>query len=308
MTGTAKTEAAEFAQIYELGVVPIPTNRRWSASTSPTSIYKHRGGEVRRGRRRHRRAAREGPAGAGRHHLGREVRATSPQLLRKRGIPHEVLNAKQHERRRRSSPRPAARARSRSPPTWPAAASTSCSAATPSSSPRRSCAQRGPRPGRDAEEYEAAWPDALEQVKAQVEAEHDEVVELGGLYVLGTERHESRRIDNQLRGRSGRQGDPGESPLLPVARGRPDAAVHGRLRRARCMATAQRARRRADRDEDGHARDRVARRPRSRQQNFEIRKNVLKYDEVMNEQRKVIYDERRRGPRGRRPARAGAAR
>jgi preprotein translocase subunit SecA len=71
--------------------------------------------------------------------------------------------------------------------------------------------RRGLDPVRDPEEYEAAWDDALAAAEEQVAAEHDEVTELGGLYVLGTERHESRRIDNQLRGRSGRQGDPGES-------------------------------------------------------------------------------------------------
>ena len=120
--------------------------------------------------------------------------------------------------RRRSSPRPAARAPSPWPPTWPAAAPTSCSAATPSSWPSPSCKQRGLDPEETPEEYEAAWAERRSRLpRRPVAAEHDEVTELGGLYVLGTERHESRRIDNQLRGRSGRQGDPGETPVLPLA-------------------------------------------------------------------------------------------
>ena len=114
--------------------------------------------------------------------------------------------------RPRSSPRRAARAPSPSPPTWPAEAPTSCSAATPSSWPPPSCAAAGLDPDETPEEYETALARGAARRQARpCEAEHDEVIELGGLYVLGTERHESRRIDNQLRGRSGRQGDPGES-------------------------------------------------------------------------------------------------
>ena len=128
---------------------------------------------------------------------GHPARGAQRQAARSRGRDHRE--------------RPGARARSRSRPTWPVAAPTSCSAATPSSPPTSRCASAGLTPDETPEEYEAAWPDALEKAKAEVAKEHDEVVELGGLYVLGTERHESRRIDNQLRGRSGRQGDPGES-------------------------------------------------------------------------------------------------
>ena len=125
------------------------------------------------------------------------------------------------------------------------------------------------------------------------QAEHDEVAELGGLYVLGTERHESRRIDNQLRGRSGRQGDPGESRFY-LSLGDDLMRLFKAPDRRAGADPAQRPGRRADRVQDGHPRDRAPRSRQVEQQNFEIRKNVLKYDEVLNKQRMVIYDERRR--------------
>src|SRR6185312_7632614 len=112
--------------------------------------------------------------------------------------------------RPRSSPRPGGAARSPWPPTWPAAVPTSCSA-NPEFIADAELHQRGLSPVETPEDYEAAWPEAVAKAKRAVAEEHEEVVEAGGLYVLGTERHESRRIDNQLRGRSGRQGDPGES-------------------------------------------------------------------------------------------------
>ena len=151
---------------------------------------------------------------------------------------------------------------------------------------------RGLSPAETPEEYEAAWDDALETAKAQVKAEHEQVVEAGGLYVLGTERHESRRIDNQLRGRSGRQGDPGESrfylslgddlmrrfngPMLEsmmnTLRVPDDQPIESKMV-TRAILSAQ---------------------TQVEQQNFEVRKDVLKYDEVLNRQRTVIYDERRK--------------
>jgi len=153
-------------------------------------------------------------------------------------------------------------------------------------------AQRGLTPSETPEEYEDAWPAALEKAKKAVAAEHDEVEQLGGLYVLGTERHESRRIDNQLRGRAGRQGDPGESRfylslgddlmrlfkaqiverVLAVANVGDDVPIESKMV-TRAIQSAQ---------------------TQLEQQNFEIRKNVLKYDDVINKQREVIYAERRR--------------
>jgi preprotein translocase subunit SecA len=152
--------------------------------------------------------------------------------------------------------------------------------------------QRGLDPVDTPEDYEKAWPDAVETVKARVAAEHDEVSEAGGLYVLGTERHESRRIDNQLRGRSGRQGDPGESRFY--------LSLGDDLMRLFNSAMVENFLTRFNIPEDVPIESKmVTNAIRSAQtqveaQNFEIRKNVLKYDEVLNRQRTVIYDERRK--------------
>jgi preprotein translocase subunit SecA len=152
-------------------------------------------------------------------------------------------------------------------------------------------AQRGIDRVTTPEEFAAAWDDALEKAKRSVDVEHDEVAELGGLYVVATERHESRRIDNQLRGRSGRQGDPGESRFYlsledDLLRLFNAAAIDGFLTRFNVP------------DDVPIEAKMVTNAIRSAQtqvesQNFEIRKNVLKYDEVLNRQRLVIYAERR---------------
>jgi len=152
--------------------------------------------------------------------------------------------------------------------------------------------ERGLSPDETPEEYEAAWPKSLEEAQADLEKEHDEVVDLGGLYVLATERHESRRIDNQLRGRSGRQGDPGESrfylslgdDLMVKFSGERVAAMMSMLRLPEDVPIEAKL---------------VSKSIQSAQtqmeaQNFEIRKDVLKYDDVMNKQRVVVYEERRR--------------
>jgi preprotein translocase subunit SecA len=149
---------------------------------------------------------------------------------------------------------------------------------------------RGLDPVETADDYEKGWPEAVEQVKHRVAAEHDEVKDAGGLYVLGTERHESRRIDNQLRGRSGRQGDPGESRFY--------LSLGDDLMRLFNAAMVESFLTRFNIPEDVPIESKMVS-IRSAQtqveaQNFEIRKNVLKYDEVLNRQRTVIYDERRR--------------
>jgi preprotein translocase subunit SecA len=151
--------------------------------------------------------------------------------------------------------------------------------------------RRGISPVDNAAEYEAAWPIEIEKQKAAIATEHEEVIALGGLYVLGTERHESRRIDNQLRGRSGRQGDPGESRFY--------LSLQDELMRRFNSALVERFLSAAGLPEDEPIESKmVSNAIRSAQtqveaQNFEIRKNVLKYDDVMNRQREVIYGERR---------------
>ncbi len=152
--------------------------------------------------------------------------------------------------------------------------------------------QRGLDPEEHIEEVGAALPAALERAEQAVKAEFEEVKNLGGLYVLGTERHESRRIDNQLRGRSGRQGDPGESRFY-LSLGDDLMRLFKAQMVERVMSMANVPDDDADREQDGHAGDRV--RPvAGGDAELETRKNVLKYDEVLNRQREVIYGERRR--------------
>lgn len=151
--------------------------------------------------------------------------------------------------------------------------------------------RQGISPVDHADQYENLWPNEIAKQKSAVAKEHEEVVALGGLYVLGTERHESRRIDNQLRGRSGRQGDPGESRFY--------LSLQDELMRRFNSAMVERFLTAAGIPEDQPIESKmVSNAIRSAQtqvesQNFEMRKNVLKYDDVMNRQREVVYGERR---------------
>ncbi len=291
MTGTAMTEAAEFSQIYNLGVVPIPTNQPMIRADQADLIYKNEPAKFS--------AVVEDIVE--RHSKGQPVLVGTvsveksehlSQLLRKRGVPHEVLNAKQHEREA-SIVAQAGRKGAVTVATNMAGRGTDImlggNAEFMAVAEMR---QRGLDPEEDAEQYEAAWPKVLETMHQRVAAEHDEVVALGGLYVLGTERHESRRIDNQLRGRSGRQGDPGESRFY--------LSLGDDLMRLFNAGLVERFLTAANIPEDVPIESKmVSNAIRSAQaqveaQNFEIRKNVLKYDEVLNRQRTVIYEERRR--------------
>ena len=152
--------------------------------------------------------------------------------------------------------------------------------------------RRGLDPAEDEEQYEAEWHEVLKAAEDKVKEEAEEVVELGGLYVLGTERHESRRIDNQLRGRSGRQGDPGESRFY--------LSLTDDLMRLFGSGAAERIMATANVPDDVPLESKMVSRAilsaqsQIEQRNAEQRKNVLKYDDVLNRQRTVIYDERRR--------------
>ncbi|SDN44787.1 preprotein translocase subunit SecA [Allokutzneria albata] len=318
MTGTAETEAAELHQIYKLGVVPIPTNRPMIRKDHADLIYKSEQAKF------------EAVADdiAERHEKGQPVLigTTSVErseylskLLVKRGIPHEVLNAKHHEREaliiamagRKGGVTVATNMAGRGTdiklggnPEFLAEEEMrkrEPELARREAQLRKSFAQGQPRGVTDASaEWEAAraklhadfYEEVLAEVKATIKAEADEVRDAGGLYVLGTERHESRRIDNQLRGRSGRQGDPGESrfylslgdELMRRFNAAMVEAVMTRLRVPDDVPIEHKMVTRAIRSAQTQV----------EQQNFEIRKNVLKYDEVMNLQRKVIYAERRR--------------
>ena len=240
MTGTAMTEAEEFHKIYKLEVVAIPTHRAMIRDDYAGPRLPQREGQVQRADRRDRRDAGGRPAGPRRHDLGREVRDARRRCSSGAASSTRSSTPSSTRRNRASSPRPAAPAPSRSPRTWPAAARTSCSAAIRPASPPRSLHKRGLNPAEvDKETYDAA----LAEAKAITDEDHEQVVAAGGLHIIGTERHDSRRIDNQLRGRAGRQGDPGSSRFYLSldddlmkrfaigARHRPDGAARPRGRR-----------------------------------------------------------------------------
>ena len=289
MTGTAMTEAAEFNQIYKLNVLPIPTNKPMLRVDQSDLVYRSEQAKyaaviddiVERNK-------------AGQPVL---VGTTSVEkselisgLLTRVGIKHEVLNAKQHAREA-SIVAEAGRKGAVTVATNMAGRGTDIIlGGNPEFRAATALEKQGLSPVENPEEYEAAWPAALAAAKSAVASEHEEVVAAGGLYVLGTERHESRRIDNQLRGRSGRQGDPGETrfylsledDLMRLFQGE---RVNGFLQRFNVP------------DDVPIEAGMVTKAILSAQtqfeaQNFEIRKNVLKYDEVLNLQRKVVYGER----------------
>ena len=290
MTGTAMTEASELMQIYKLGVIPIPTNRPMRRADQPDLIYKselakfvasaediaehHKKGQ---------------PVLVGTVSVEKSEELSS--LLKKRGIPHEVLNAKQHEREAAIIARAGAVGAVTVATNMAGRGTDIMLGGNPEFMADFELHKRGLSPVETPEDYEAAWADELAKQKAAVAKEHEVVVGLGGLYVLGTERHESRRIDNQLRGRSGRQGDPGESrfylSLQDDLMRRFNSGIVERFLGAAGVA-----------DDVPIESKMVSNAIRSAQTqveslNFEMRKNVLKYDDVMNRQREVVYSERR---------------
>ncbi|MEI2622211.1 MAG: preprotein translocase subunit SecA [Candidatus Nanopelagicales bacterium] len=291
MTGTAMTEAAEFNQIYKLGVVPIPTNQPNIRVDLPDTIYRTEGAKFAAVVEDIQECQEKGqPVLVGTASV--EKSEVLSALLKKSGVRHEVLNAKHHEREA-SIVGEAGRRGAVTVATNMAGRGTDIMlGGNPEMRAAADLEARGLDPVESPEDYEAAWPDALSKAEESVKAEHEEVTSLGGLYVLATERHESRRIDNQLRGRSARQGDPGttrfylslEDDLMKRFNATmvdafltrfnvPDDVPIEAKMVSRAIASAQ-----------GQV----------EAQNFEIRKNVLKYDEVLNRQRQVIYAERHR--------------
>jgi preprotein translocase subunit SecA len=290
MTGTAMTEAAEFMQIYKLGVVPIPTNKTMQRIDQSDLIYKN---EI---------AKFHAVADdiAARHTKGQPVLVGTVSVeksellsdtLKKRGIRHEVLNAKQHAREAAIIARAGTLGAVTVATNMAGRGTDIMLGGNPEFMTDYELQNRGLSPVDDQVEYERAWPEELARQKSAIEKEHNEVVSLGGLYVLGTERHESRRIDNQLRGRSGRQGDPGESRFY--------LSLEDELMRRFNSTLVERFIGAAGIPDDMPIESKmVSNAIKSAQtqveaQNFEMRKNVLKYDDVMNRQREVIYGERR---------------
>ncbi|WP_182377338.1 preprotein translocase subunit SecA [Nocardioides sp. WS12] len=291
MTGTALTEASEFDKIYKLGVVPIPTNKPMLRKDQADLVYRTE-------------EAKYDAVVADiveRHEKGQPVLVGTVSVekseylskaLTKKGVAHSVLNAKVHAEEAKIVAMAGHKTAVTVATNMAGRGTDIMLGGSVEFLADAELRKQGLEPtGETAEEYDAAWPAMVERFKHEVEKEHDEVRDLGGLYVIGTERHESRRIDNQLRGRSGRQGDPGESRfylslqdelmrlfksdwvdrvllLLKIA---DDIPIENK-RVTNAIANAQ-----------GQVES----------QNFESRKNVLKYDDVMDRQRKVIYGERR---------------
>ena len=291
MTGTAKTEESEFQKIYGLGVLPIATNKPMIRVDQPDLIYRTEKAKfdaiVEDVAERH---AKGQPILIGTASVAKsEILSRALKLA---GVKHEVLNAKEHEREA-SIVALAGRKSAVTVATNMAGRGTDIIlGGNPEFLADQVLRGKGIDPVEDPQEYETAWPGTLKEIEAQVADEHDEVVSLGGLYVVGSERHESRRIDNQLRGRSGRQGDPGESRFylsleddlmrlfksdvidwVLTALKIPDDVP---IENSRVTKSVQQAQEQVE------------------AQNFEMRKNVLKYDDVMNRQRHAIYGDRRR--------------
>jgi preprotein translocase subunit SecA len=289
MTGTAMTEANEFSQIYKLGVVPIPTNMPMIRDDQADMVYQTAPAKfeacvadiVER-------YANGQPVLVGTTSV--EKSEILSRMLKRSGVPHEVLNAKYHEREAAIVAQ-AGRKGAVTVATNMAGRGTDIMlGGNPEFIADAELHQRGLSPVDTPEDYEAAWPEAVEKARRAVAAEHEEVVGVGGLYVLGTERHESRRIDNQLRGRSGRQGDPGESrfylsledDLMRMFNADKVAHFMEWLKTPPEVPIESKAVTRSIRSAQTQV----------EQQNFEIRKDVLKYDDVLNRQRQVIYGER----------------
>lgn len=283
MTGTADTEAEEFHKIYKLDVSVIPTNRPLVRPDFPDVIYKtekEKFKAVIEDIKEHYAVGQPCLVGT----ISIEKSEVLSELLKRQGVPHSVLNAKQHEREAEIVSQ--------------AGRKGAIMIAT-NMAGRGTDIVLGGNPDALAKQWRRANPEATDEqyevllatYKAECLAEHEEVIKLGGLHILGTERHESRRIDNQLRGRSGRQGDPGSSKfylsleddllrifgservskimdLLKIEEG--EAITHGMI--SRSIENAQKK-------VEAH--------------NFDIRKHLIEYDDVMNKQREVIYSQRR---------------
>ncbi|NLA65963.1 MAG: preprotein translocase subunit SecA [Leucobacter sp.] len=289
MTGTAETEAGEFMSTYKLGVVPIPTNRKMQRIDQPDLVYKNEEAKFQQ----------VVTDIAERYENGQPVLVGTTsvekseylsRLLAKAGVRHEVLNAKNHAREAAIIAQ-AGRLGAVTVATNMAGRGTDIMlGGNAEFLAVQEMTNRGFSTEDDPEAYESAWPEVFEAVKAAVAVEAEKVIDAGGLYVLGTERHESRRIDNQLRGRSGRQGDPGESrfylsltdDLMRLFNSGAAAALMNRASFPDDLAIESKVVTRAIQSAQSQV----------EQRNSEIRKNVLKYDDVLDRQRKAIYTDR----------------
>ena len=290
MTGTAMTEASEFMQIYKLGVIPIPTNKIMQRIDQSDLIYKSEVGKFTAVAEdiviRHKKGQ---PVLVGTVSVEKSEELSG--ILKRRGIPHEVLNAKQHEREAAIIARAGTIGAVTVATNMAGRGTDIMLGGNPEFMADFELQRQGLNPVETPEAYEKAWPAEIAKQKDSVAKEHETVVSLGGLYVLGTERHESRRIDNQLRGRSGRQGDPGESRFY--------LSLQDELMRRFNSGLVERFLGASGMPEETPLESKIVSNAIKSAQtqveslNFEMRKNVLKYDDVMNKQREVVYSERR---------------
>jgi preprotein translocase subunit SecA len=300
MTGTAKTQQTEFESTYNIGVIEIPTNQDMIRADNQDQIFKNEEAKWN--------ALLEDIIE--RHEVGQPILVGTVSIeksellsgkLDRRGVPHHVLNAKNHEKEAMIVAQAGRKGAVVVATNMAGRGVDILLGGNPEYLARQEMAARDwdndkyllfEMADEERAAYEAEYEPILQKFQAQTDAEHDEVVELGGLYVLGTERHESRRIDNQLRGRSGRQGDPGESAfylslgddLMRLFASDRVASIMDRLKWP---------------DDEAITAKMVTRAVENAQKqieelNYERRKNVLKYDDVMNHQREVIYGERRK--------------
>jgi len=314
MTGTAETEAAEFDKIYKLEVVVIPTNRTLLRQENPDVVY--------RTEREKYNAVSEGieelhqrgqPVLVGTTSIEKSERIS--ELLKKKKVEHVVLNAKHHEKEAEIVAQAGRKDVVTIATNMAGRGTDILLGGNPEFMAKQECVKQGlahpvppeaasaaPRPGKEGAtlfyyqgtEYEVSteqWEEAFHRFKAQTDAEHDEVVAVGGLHILGTERHEARRIDNQLRGRAGRQGDPGSSRFY--------LSLEDDLMRIFAKEWVSKWLERLGMEEGIPIESRlITRRIEAAQkavevQNFEARKHVLEYDDVMNKQREAVYSLRR---------------
>ena len=289
MTGTADTEAPEFSKIYSLEVVVIPTNRPMVREEHEDIVYRTEEEKWRNAAQDIKESQERGqPVLVGTVSI--EKSELLSRRLKRLGVPHEVLNAKHHEREARIIAQAGRKGAVTVSTNMAGRGTDILLGGNPEFLARETLLKKGIQP--DHPDNKVTWDKTLARVKAETDVEHDEVVESGGLYVLGTERHESRRIDNQLRGRCGRQGDPGTSRFY--------LSLQDDLMRIFGGERMQTLMLKLGMDEDVPIESKlITKRIEAAQkaveaQHFESRKHVLEYDDVMNKQREAVYGMRRK--------------
>ncbi len=288
MTGTADTEAAEFGKIYKLEVIVIPTNRELIRLEYPDVVYRTEEEKFRNAAVEIKECHEAGqPVLVGTISIEKSEKLS--KILKKMGVKHEVLNAKQHEREALIVAQAGSKGAITVSTNMAGRGTDILLGGNPEFRARQSLLKKGKDPD-DLPPEE--WAEEVKTWKAETDAEHDEVVAAGGLHIVGTERHESRRIDNQLRGRAGRQGDPGSSRFY--------LSLQDDLMRIFGGEKMQNLMLKLGMEEDvpiesGLITKRIeAAQKNVEAQNFAARKHLLEYDDVMNKQREAVYEMRRK--------------